>query len=111
MDIFEERRGGAVLLRVNGRLDSATSGALEERLLALMRGKVTRFILNFSALDYISSAGLRVLLMVAKNLKPIGGVLALCNLHDHIREIFDLGGFSALFLIHDSEEAAPRDLP
>jgi anti-sigma B factor antagonist len=111
MEIVEERRGEAVLLRVKGRLDSGTSGALEERLLALVSGKVTRLVLNFNALDYISSAGLRVLLMVAKKLKPTGGVLVLCNLHNHIREIFDLAGFSALFPIHDSEEAALKALP
>ena len=109
MDIIEDRRGGGVLLTVNGRLDSTTSGALEEKLLALVNGGVKQLVLNFSALEYISSAGLRVLLIVAKKLKP-SGVLALCGLHDHIREVFDLAGFSPLFPIHESEEAALRHL-
>jgi anti-sigma B factor antagonist len=110
MDIVEERREGAVVLKISGRLDSATSGALEERLLALMNENVRRFVLDFDALAYISSAGLRVLLMVAKKLKPTGGLLVLCRLHDHIREVFDLAGFSALFPIHDSEAAALKHL-
>jgi anti-anti-sigma factor len=110
MEMIEERRGGTVLLTVNGRLDSTTSGALEEKLLALLNGGVKQFVLNFTALEYISSAGLRVLLMVAKKLKPSGGVLSLCGLQDHIREVFDLAGFSPLFPIHDSVEAAFRHL-
>jgi len=110
MDITEERRGGTVLLTVNGRLDSITSVALEKKLQMLVNGDVKHFVLNFSALNYISSAGLRVLLMVAKELKPTGGMLALCGLPDHIRKVFDLAGFSPLFLIHDSEEAALRHL-
>lgn len=106
MDIMEERRGKVVLLTVKGRLDSITSPALEEKLLALLSGNVRQFVLNFSALEYISSNGLRVLLMAVKKLRPVDGVLALCGLQDHIREVFDLAGFSPLFPIHDSQETA-----
>ena len=77
MDIMEERRGKVVLLTVKGRLDSITSPALEEKLLALLSGNVRQFVLNFSALEYISSNGLRVLLMAVKKLRPVDGVLAL----------------------------------
>src|SRR5215217_6175414 len=110
MDIIEERRGEAVWLTVKGRLDSITSSALEEKLLALMNGGVTQFVLNLSSLDYISSAGLRVLLMVAKKLKPAHGVLALCSMRNTIREVFDLAGFSRLFPIHESEAAALKHM-
>ena len=110
MDIIEERRGGTVCLTVKGRLDSITSSALEEKLLALMNAGVKQFVLNLSSLDYISSAGLRVLLMVAKKLKPAQGVLALCSMRTTIREVFDLAGFSRLFPIHESEEAALKQL-
>lgn len=110
MDIMEERHGDAVLLTIKGRLDSITSPALEEKLLALLNGNVRQFVLNFSALEYISSSGLRVLLMVAKKLRPVDSVLALCGLQDHIREVLDLAGFSPLFPIHDSQEAALKHL-
>ena len=110
MDIIEERRGVAICLTVRGRLDSITSSALEERLLSLMKEGASQFVLNLSSLDYISSAGLRVLLMVAKKLKPIHGVLALCSMQDSIREVFDLAGFSRLFPIHESEEAALKHM-
>ena len=111
MNITEERHGAAVIMKLHGRLDSSTAGALEEKLLALLNSGITQFVLNFSGLDYISSAGLRVVLMVAKKLKPSGGRLALCELKDHIREVFDLAGFSPLFPMYDSQEAALKSLP
>lgn len=110
MDILEARYGEAVLLTINGRLDSVTSPTLEQKLLAFISGNVRQFILNFSAMEYISSAGLRILLMAAKKLKPVEGVMVLCGLQDHVREVFDLAGFSPLFPIYDSQEAALKHL-
>jgi anti-sigma B factor antagonist len=106
MEISEQKRGSVVLLSLTGRLDAGTSGRLEEKLLALINGGERHFVLDFLHLDYISSAGLRVLLMAAKKLKGLNGGIVLASLKDQIREVFDIAGFSAIFPIYDQQDAA-----
>src|SRR5579883_1850037 len=110
MDITEQKKGAVVLLTLKGRLDASTAGRLEEKLLALIDGGETKFALNFLHLDYISSAGLRVLLMAAKRLKNVNGKIVLLSLKDQIREVFEIAGFAALFPIFDVEADALREL-
>jgi anti-anti-sigma factor len=110
MDILEEKKDAIVLLGLVGRLDSGTSPQMEEKVVALLNGGAKQVVVDFARLDYISSAGLRVLLMAAKKLKASGGVIALCALKPHIREVFDIAGFTAMFPIHDSAEQAVRSL-
>jgi anti-sigma B factor antagonist len=100
MDVLEQRIEGVVVLSVKGRLDSNTSDEFEERLLNMVLEGETRFILDFEDLDYISSAGLRVLLKATKELKKKSGRLCLCSIRDYIREVFDLSGFSSFLPIH-----------
>ncbi len=106
IEMTEEPRGTVILLRLGGRLDSLTSPQLETKLLALVEGGTRQLVLDLMNLDYISSAGLRVLLMVAKKLKAANGQVALAAMKSHIREIFDIAGFSTIFPIHDQIDAA-----
>jgi anti-sigma B factor antagonist len=110
MDIIEARKDMAVLLTLKGRLDSSTSPALEEKIVLLLNAGEKQLAVNFGSLDYISSAGLRVLLMAAKRLKQSNGKIALYALKDHIREVFEIAGFLALFPVYSSEEGALRDI-
>ena len=93
MEVNEKRQDGVVVLALKGRLDSNTSGDFEKQLLGMVQGGETRFVLDFSELDYISSAGLRVLLKAVKELKRTDGRLCVCAVKDYIREIFSLSGF------------------
>jgi anti-sigma B factor antagonist len=102
MDVLEQRIEGVVVLSVKGRLDSNTSDKFEERLLNMVLEGETRFILDFEDLDYISSAGLRVLLKATKELKKKSGRLCLCSIRDYIREVFDMSGFSSFLPIHSN---------
>jgi anti-anti-sigma factor len=108
MEITQQKRGAIVLLSLKGRLDASTSGRLEEKLIELIDGGEKQFVFNFLNLDYISSAGLRVLLMAAKRLKNVEGKIVLAALNDHIREVFEIAGFTAIFPIFDIEEDALR---
>ena len=63
-------------------------------------------LIDFKSLDYISSAGLRVLIMVAKKLKAAQGSLVLCNLDEKIYEVFNVSGFTAIFDICTTQEEA-----
>lgn len=100
MDVLEKRMEGIVVLSLRGRLDSNTSDEFEKMLLEKVHGGDSRFVLDFEELDYISSAGLRVLLKATKELKKSSGHLCLCSIRDYIREVFDMSGFSSFLPIH-----------
>lgn len=104
MEVTEKRQDGVVILVPKGRLDSNTSDDFEKRLLGLVNAGETSLIIDFKDLDYISSAGLRVLLKTAKELKRKNGQLAFCAVKDYIREIFELSGFVSFFPIHPTLE-------
>lgn len=106
MEITESKREDILILRLRGRLDASTSSKFEEKLLTSIDGGEKKFIIDFSQLDYISSSGLRVLLMAAKRLRGSGGEIVLSSLKDQIKEIFDIAGFSSIFPIFYSQEEA-----
>jgi anti-sigma B factor antagonist len=104
MEVTQTQKEDICVLGLKGRLDSNTSDDFEKRLLGLIQGGETRLVLDFKDLDYISSAGLRVLLKAAKELKRNNGRLVFCSLKDYIREIFELSGFVSFFPIHATLE-------
>ena len=106
MEIEEVKAGDILLIGLKGRLDSNTSGSLEQKLLALIEGGQKQFIIDFCNLEYISSAGLRVLLLAAKRSKAAKGKIVLSSLKTHIKEVFDLAGFSPIFPICQTREEA-----
>jgi anti-anti-sigma factor len=105
MDLHEQRQGDVIVLGPVGRLDSLSCREFESRLLSALNesGKV---VVDCAAMAYISSAGLRVLLVAAKQARAAKGQLSLAALCDNPREVFDISGFSAIFSIHPTVEAA-----
>jgi anti-sigma B factor antagonist len=110
MEIREERSGKIVILKILGRLDSGTSGAFEERLLALFDSGDRQIIADMSHLDYISSAGLRVFLVGAKRASKDEGKLAICGMQRQVKEVFEIAGFSSLFPTYESSEEALKGI-
>ena len=106
MKIKESRREDVVVLGLKGRLDASTSNELEEQLLGLTSRGEKSLVVDFSQLDYISSSGLRVFLLVAKKLKKVNGTIVLCSMQDYIKEVFDIAGFSSIFHICLTQEEA-----
>ncbi len=104
MEVTQTQQNGIIILGLKGRLDSNTSDGFEKQLLGLIQAGETQLVLDFKELDYISSAGLRVLLKAAKELKRNDGLLSFCSLKDYIREIFELSGFVSFFPIHATLE-------
>ena len=84
-----------VAARMEGRLDTSTAPAFEERVLGWLEAGATSLELDCRSLDYVSSAGLRVILMAVKRLKPLGGRVALVGTQGVVREVLDLSGFGA----------------
>jgi len=106
MAIAIERSGDVVVLLPQGRLDSNNAAQAEGEILAHVAAGANRLVIDFSGLDYISSAGLRVILVVAKRLKQAGGALVLCRLPAHIREVFEISGFLSILTATDTREEA-----
>jgi len=106
MDITEEKDGSVVVLQPEGRLDSANALAFEKTMLGVLDRGDTSILVDFSKLNYISSAGLRVLLMGAKRAQAAKGKVALCNLAPNIREVFEVAGFLSIFNVHPGRAEA-----
>lgn len=106
LEIAQENANGVQVLKLIGRLDSNTAPQLEKELIGRVNDGQAKVVVDFTQLDYISSAGLRVLLMGAKKSKQTSGKLALCCLKDHIREVFEISGFFGILTICPSTEEA-----
>lgn len=105
MQIDEETRGAALLLTASGRLDSNTAAVLEAVLPARVQANAAT-VLNLAGVPYVSSAGLRVLLIGAKAAKAAGHKLVLAGLSESVREVFDISGFSTIFNIETDVDSA-----
>lgn len=109
MEVTETQVDGTLVIAPRGRLDSNTAPEFEQRLLQSLTGK-PRLVLDLAGLDYISSAGLRVLLMAAKKVKQGQGRLALCELQAPIREIFEISGFLSILDVRATRAEALAEL-
>ena len=105
MDIREEPRGGAYLVAASGRLDSNSAAALEAVLPARVQAN-EKLVLDLADVPYVSSAGLRVLLIGAKAARSGGHKLVLCGLSPSVREVFDISGFTSIFAIEPDVDSA-----
>lgn len=105
MEIGEETRGDVLVVAPAGRLDSSSAGALEAVLPARVQAN-PKVVLSLAGSAYVSSAGLRVLLIAAKAAKAQGHRLVLAGLSDSVREVFDISGFTSLFAIEADVDSA-----
>lgn len=104
---------GTVVLALAGRLDAASQGQAEAALLGQLGpgpGGPRRLVLECSGLDFVSSAGLRVLVAVVRRLKPAGGELVLCAPRPAVRHLIELSGMVNLLRMADNLETARADL-
>ena len=108
MTINEEREHGVVVISPVGRVDSTTSPRLDQCLAGLGAAGEARVVVDFSGVDYISSAGLRVMLSLAKRTKDLKGHVALFAMSDSVRQVFELAGFMPLFAVTATREDAVR---
>lgn len=110
MEIAQEKRGAVFVLGPVGRLDTDSAADLELALQDLLATNATHFVVDLAQINYVSSAGLRVLLMLAKSVDDKGS-LRLSGLNPQVRQVFDIAGFTKLFRIYPDRDAALRDHP
>lgn len=106
MNIEHSQREGIAIVAPSGRIDTTTSGSLEEAVRRVVDTGGRRLLVDLSAVDYISSAGLRVFLVLAKRLRDLHGRLVLCGMTEPVRQVFQLAGFMPLFRVEPTQEAA-----
>jgi len=105
MEIKTSRQNGQQLIQIIGNLDSNSVNQAQEAILPLLSEK-SSMVLDLEGCNYISSAGLRLLLMTAKQLSTQGGVLVLSGLNDEIKDVMEITGFSHFFRTFVNVEAA-----
>lgn len=109
MTMTVEADGDLAVVVLSGRLDSTNAAETEGRLLAQIEQGSPRIVIDAAGLEYLSSAGLRVFLVVAKRVKAAGGGMALHSLTDHVREVFEISGFiNVLTVCGNRDEALGR---
>ena len=92
MTIAIETTASASIVALEGQLSSANAIAIEKEVLAVVELGSRNLVFDFSGLQFISSAGLRMVLVVAKRLGAQGGQLVLCDMQPQVREVFDISG-------------------
>ncbi len=98
--------GGCLVLKPSRRIDSANARAFEEDAYLLVDKGPVKVIIDSTDLDYISSAGLRVILTTAKKAKAAGGGLTIACAKINVREVLTVSGFDAIFGMHETVDAA-----
>ncbi len=106
MQISVKTASEVKVLAFEGSLDTQTSLDAQTQMTQLIEGGETKILVNFEKLQYISSAGLRILLAAAKQLKAADGELRICDLNEVVKEVFDISGFSTIFKIFENETEA-----
>ena len=106
MEIAESKAGTTLVFGLSGRLDATTSSQLEKVVVERMQAGENRLLFDLSKLQYISSAGIRVLAMALKQITASEGKIALCALQAPVKMVFDISGFNSYFQIASSLDEA-----
>ena len=99
MEIAESKDGEVTVLAPKGSLNTQTSPKLEQKLVAILGEKGRLIVIDFKGVDYLSSAALRVLLMIARRLARAHGRLVLCGMSEDLKKVFSISGFDRDFTI------------
>ncbi|MCK5202554.1 MAG: STAS domain-containing protein [Desulfobacterales bacterium] len=110
MEINQKEENGIVFLAFKGRLDGTSAPEAEETINTIFKGESNRLLFDFEFLEYLSSAGLRVILGAAKEMKRRDGKFVLCALNSYVKEVFEVSGFGAIIPIADSVESGIKEI-
>jgi anti-anti-sigma factor len=106
MKIETRQVDGVLLVGISGRLDSLTSGDAGDQIVAIAQGGNRRVLLDLEKLEFLTSAGMRVIIRGARLVAENQGELKICNASEHIRKLLELSGFNSLIKVYDSKSDA-----
>jgi anti-anti-sigma factor len=104
IDVKKDQK--VLIVSVQGRMDTVSAPEFQKRMEDLLDQGETGIVMDFGNLEYVSSAGLRSILVAAKKAKSLGGGVSCCSLQDMVRKVFDVSGFTGLLPVFDSMEEA-----
>ena len=106
MEFNVSENNGVTVVAIEGSLDTQTAQEAQYKLGDLIDNGADKILVNFDKLEYISSAGLRSLLFVAKKIKSKSGDFRVCSLNEVVTEVFEISGFSTIINVSDDEVEA-----
>jgi anti-anti-sigma factor len=104
IDVIED--GSVTIMALTGRLDSTNAVTAEKEVSERVESGTQQLVFDFGQLEYISSAGLRVILKAAKQIRAAGGDMAIYGMHEKVREVFEMSGFLSILTVRDNRDAA-----
>jgi anti-anti-sigma factor len=110
MNLAVETKNEFKIATINGRLDTTNAGEFEQQITALLDGGCKKLVLDCSGLNYISSSGLRIFLVIQKKMKLADGQFRLCSLQPAIKDIFDIAGFSVILSLFADKDSALNEV-
>jgi anti-anti-sigma factor len=106
MEINTRESSGTTIVSLNGPLDTGTASEVGSKLDELTGARATKIIVDLTDVEFVSSAGLRILLATAKRLRKSAGDLSVCGLNETVQEVFDMSGFSSILKVFPGVDEA-----
>lgn len=106
MEIIQEKVNDVAIVEIKGRLDVTTASDLEQVFTKLLGENQNKVLVECRELEYISSAGLRVLLNAAKQYNKVSGQIMLAGLSQNVKQVFEISGFTSIFPIYATRDEA-----
>jgi anti-anti-sigma factor len=100
MQIHKEQVGDVHVVTAEGRLDGIYSAAFANQVGELMTGTSPKVLIDFTSIDYVTSAGLRAVLILMKKAAASGGLFALCGVNAQVQEVLKISGLAEMFSVH-----------
>jgi anti-anti-sigma factor len=108
VDFKEEQKGDVTILRIKGRLDAISAPGAEKKVFEYINNGQHKLLIDFSEVDYLSSAGMRMLLSTTKKLKTLSGKLILCSVNMSVMDVLKMSGFDHVLEIAENQDDAMR---
>ena len=106
LTIQGEKKSGTLIAKAAGRIDGSNAREFQDALETFLEGELNALVLDMEKLSYISSAGLRVILLVSKKLQRASAQFGICSLSDSIGEVFQISGFDKIISTHRTQADA-----
>jgi len=106
MEIHDERVGDTWIVTAKGRLDGNASHDFADHIGRLIEDPNPKLLIDFTGVDFVTSAGIWAVLVLSKKIKSAGGLFALCNVRESVREVLDVSGSTPLLSIHPARAEA-----
>jgi len=104
--VVEEQKGDVCIVRIAGRLDAISSPDVERKVLEMIDSGKQKMIVDFAGVDYLSSAGMRMLLAATKKVNALSGTFIIFSIQDIVMDVLKMSGFDHVITLASDEKDA-----